>query len=1036
MNILKKSTFFLFLTVVCFGLTGQSKSIHFGHLNVEDGLSHNSISKIAQDKNGFLWFTSYVGLNRYDGHKFDLFLHDQNDSTSISSNTVWGLAAGQDGSIWVGTSKGLNKYDYVNNSFQKIELQNTTGGSFDIWDIKEDAIGNIWVATRGNGLYKVKYNLDSISTTQFDVKNFRHDPSDEQSLPNNTIVFVDPTINSEKDLISILSDNTAGVFNVKTEKFTNYFEQTPLNVKVDKGTFTAIVSSEEDVLWISTNQSGVIKYNPTENIISYIKNEPSNSKSLLSNSVNSLLFDSEENLWMGIFGKGLSVWDNNESKIFNNYQYDITKPAGISSNNIGPLYEDVDENIWIGTNGGGINYYNRNQYTFPLFRSNQKQNGTICSNQLRAIFEDSKGVTWLSSSVNGINTFEFDSTGQELVNLKHQISSNDGNIKNLSCHHIFETNDGLLLMCNRGEGLVVFDYEKNNFRKFLYQKGDLDLINKFRFYAIIENDTKYLFGTNNGIFFYDKKTKKTGIQYQKDQVNDLIINTLYEAPDGLIYFGTPNYGFQVFDPNIDSTTVYLPERDSNTSLGAKHIISFLAVADDAYYIGTWDGGLSKFNPKNKSLKTYYESDGLSNNTIYSIQKDKNNKIWLSTNKGLSVFDPISETFKNFGASYNIQGEEYNSRVGFTANDGRMYFGGMTGLNVFYPSEIFYDKKPPKMFITELIKYQFKNGESFIDKEPDIINKSRIDLNYYDKTLRFTFSALKLPKLYNTIFEYQLEGLNNKWISLGTRSEVNLTNLTQGNYKLRIRAVNTNNDWLPQEISLDIKMFPPWWKSWWAYLFYALMILSVFYLIYNYRLSQILKYQRLRTKISSDLHDDVGSILTAAAMQTELLFWSLPEEHQGTFEKIGQLNRKAMEQMRDTVWAIDSRKDDIDSLVDRMQDFAFDIPENDKIEIIFDHHILNRDKKLLPNIRQNIYLIYKEAINNAIKHSNGSRITASLESTILELKLLVKDNGTVDPQSIKSSGLGLNNMKMRIKDINGTINISTNEGFEILCSVPF
>ncbi len=1033
--IFKKCISILFLVIAYFNLHSQSTTLHFGHLNVEDGLSHNSISKITQDKYGFIWFTSYVGLNRYDGHNFEVFLHDEKDTTSLSSNIVWGMTAGEDGSVWVGTSKGLNRYDYDSNSFQKIELENSTGVSFNIWDIKEDQEGNIWVGTRGNGLYKVSARNKTGSTRTFAVKNYRHDPHIAESLPSNTIGFIHPRGDSEKNEIVVLADHTAGIFNVEDEKFHTYNNK--LKGESEVSTFSSVASSNKNILWYGTNNSGILKYGPSGNFIGDIKHDPNNPQSLFSNTANVILFDRKENVWVGILGKGLSVSKDGEKEIFDNYQYDINNPTGLSSNNIGPLYEDKEGNIWIGTNGGGVNYYNPNQYNFPLFRSNQKLNNSICSNQLRAIFEDSHGKTWLSSSVNGINTFEFDSTGQEIINLKHYTTSADHTIKNLSCHHFFESQDGHLLMCNREIGLVVYDYEENQFRNFLYQKGDLDLINNIRVYSIIENERKYLFGTSNGIYFYDKHSKQTGILNQQSEVQDLIINTLYEDKEGLIYLGTPNYGFQVFDPGSDSTVIHLPEGDPKTSLGSKHIISFLPTSDDCYWIGTWDGGLSKYNPQNHTFKTYDESDGLSNNTIYSIQEDQDKKLWLSTNKGLAVFDPRSEIFKNFDTSYNLQGEEFNSRVGFSSKSGRMYFGGMDGLNVFNPDEIFSDNKPPKMLITELVKYQFRNGRSSIRKEKNILNKSSVELHHYDKTLQFKFSALKLPKLYNTVFDYQLEGFNSKWINLGKRSEVNLTNLAQGTYQLRIRAVNTNNDWSPQEISLTLKMYPPWWKTYWAYALYAFLVLSIFYFIYNYRLSQILKYQSLRTKISSDLHDDVGSILTAASMQTEILSWSLPEEHLGTFEKIGQLNKQAMEQMRDTVWAIDSRKDNIESLLDRMQDFAFDIPENDRIEILFEDNLANKERKLLPNIRQNIYLIYKEALNNALKHSNGNQINVRLESTNSILKLVVKDNGVIDQnKQMKTSGLGIQNMKMRTANIQGTIDFSYHDGFQISCSVPF
>ncbi len=1017
----------------CNLIIAQNQPINFGHLTIEDGLSHNTISKITQDTKGFMWFTTYDGLNRYDGKNFEVFRHEPKDTSSLSGNSIWGLEASRDGSIWIGASNALNRYDYESNNFQRIQLAENPNDSYSIRDIKEDAKGNIWVATLGNGLFKVsRSKTQSVekSTIEFDVENFLHDPKNENGLPSNSIAYIalDPI---HDHIIWLSCFNHIIRLDTNTGIMKNVLDFDKLGYDANGATFTQLVATENNTLWIGTGMLGLLKYNLETNSVKLFLQDESDPNSIAENRIDGLLMDHKGNLWISIFGRGISILVDEERGFFKNYSYDPEDPMSLSINNVLGFFLDDLNNIWISTNGGGINYHNTNQFSFQALRSIVNDKNSLCSNQLRLVFEDNQGNSWTSSSVNGINIFKLDTVDYNIVENRHIKRSPDGMIEDLSSHSICQINDGSILLGRRTSGVIVYDLKKNEFRTYLQESNDLKEIQNTIVFSILEQtNNDLLFGTRNGLYMYNYQKREVSLIYHIDNDKDFTINYLYEDTEGKIYMCTPYHGLHIYNPTDDSVVIRTPQADSKRSIGSTHILSFHASSEECYWFGTWGGGLSKYNPQQDTFYTFDKSDGLINNTIYSIQEDEFQNIWLSTNKGLIMFDQKNNAFKNFDLKCNIQGEEYNSRVGFTNKDGLIYFGGMNGLNVFDPRDVFFDTISPKLFWTELVRHQNYNGENIIIEEKRIFNTKEITLYHKDKIVRFGFSALKIPELLNYKYEYILEGFNSNWIDLKTQSSITFTNLSQGEYNLRIKLSSINNDWKDQEMEISLRVLPPWWKTWWAYMIYTFAIFFLLFAVYNYRISQLVKYQTLRTKISSNLHDDVGTILTTVAMQSEILGIDAPEEKLSRYENLSALSREALARMRDTVWAIDSRKDNVDSLIDRMEDFLLDIIVDDRIEVSFNHSE-SRNSKLAPDVRQNLYLIFKEAITNIVKYSNGDLIIIDLKLSKGDISLTIQDNGIVDSSKLRTSGTGISNMKMRSEQIGLKFSIDTSEGFKVI-----
>ncbi len=338
---------------------------------------------------------------------------------------------------------------------------------------------------------------------------------------------------------------------------------------------------------------------------------------------------------------------------------------------------------------------------------------------------------------------------------------------------------------------------------------------------------------------------------------------------------------------------------------------------------------------------------------------------------------------------------------------------------------------------KLLGYSYfsKHKDQKIHQYVGDVHMNEIDLLYSDRQLELEVQLMDLADAEDYYYSYKIDGYIDQWTTDVKNNKINLFGIEPGTYDLNVRATKSKGVWINEPLHIKLIVHQAWYKKWWAYLGYTIVLFSIGYGMYRYRLHQIRRYEKLRTRISSDLHDDVGTILSSVAMQSELLSQDAPQEKIEWYEDLSNLSREAMSRMRDTVWAIDSRKDNMESLVDRMQDHLSELNQLNKFKIAFRHHVSKRSENLPPDIRQNVFLIFKESVNNAFKHSNGDSIDIQLKRSPQEgLSLIIRDNGTVKKSQIKRSGTGLENIKMRSSRINGTLDINMEDGFQVSLTV--
>jgi signal transduction histidine kinase len=377
---------------------------------------------------------------------------------------------------------------------------------------------------------------------------------------------------------------------------------------------------------------------------------------------------------------------------------------------------------------------------------------------------------------------------------------------------------------------------------------------------------------------------------------------------------------------------------------------------------------------------------------------------------------------------------FNQGAFLQASNGEIWMGGADGVNVFHPDSIRHKTDFPRILIENIkindVNNNFKQNVQLLNQLPR--------LKYNENTLSFDFLALEYNNPESIQFKYRLTGQDTAWVMANNPGFIRFSKLPAGAYILELIATNSDGVWMPASMAKKVNFYIPlpWWRTWWFFLLCIVIVGAAVYGIVAYRFEQALKIERMRVRISSDLHDDVGTILTGLAMQSEILELTANETTKPKLQRISELSRSAMSHMRDTVWAIDARKDKLENLLDRMREHAEETLTPKGIAFDFQVDQLALHKNVPSHIRRNLYLIYKEAITNTAKHSNGSAVNIQLqkiEATGLEMR--IHDNGIPLQKEYKTTGAGLANMRMRAEQIGASLQLDTSSGFLIIIHLP-
>lgn len=1055
-----KANFFLIIILLALSPTKSSyaqssgrsdyySDIKFERISIEHGLSQITVQAILQDSKGFLWFGTEDGLNRYDGYKFINFRTDDNDSTSISDNFIWSIIEDREGNIWIGTNGGgLNRYNYFSNSFTNYIHDPKNPNSISENNIRklfEDDEGYIWIGTNSSGLCRFDFQKN-----QFEKYTSGTSPN---SLSNNNIRFISQ--DDDKNLWIATEGGGLNKFNKKENNFTVY-KDFKINNEILEVPSVWSLLNDGNFVWVGTYENGLIKFNRNSGKVEKYYSH-TNESSLANNNITYLLRDASNLLWICTEG-GLSILEEKGNKFYN-YQHNLSDIKSISNNIIRCAYKDNSNLIWLGTFGGGIDKINLNK-KFKLYTHDPSDKNSVNHNMIRAIYQDSMGNIWVGTLGNGLNLLN-----RKLNKFEHFTADNSRtSISNNIITSIWEDKEKNIWVGTWGGGLnkIKFGVKANKEHNiqdilfFMNNPNDNYSISSNIIQAIFQDSKGNLWiGTESGLDKYQKKNNRF-VRYssQANDPNSLSDNRvqskcIIEDKAGNIWIGTWR-GLNMLsaaDKNGSKTKQdlkferFLHDPQNSNSLSDNRVVSLYedearSKADTVVlWIGTVGGGLNKLEIINSDkdngeqeyrFSRYTEKDGLPNNVVYGILGDNYKNIWLSTNNGIAKFNPETEVFRNYDISDGLQSNQFFWGAYHKTTDGELFFGGINGLNSFYPSELKENTYIPPVYITDC---EISNSKKQNFRLNSYSNENSISLGYDTYTLNFEFAALDFTTPEKNQYEYILEGYDEEWRSSAGKNTVTYSSINDGEYSFKVRGSNNDKVWNRNGAAIQIKILTPFWKTWAFVTVVFLTVLGIVIYFITVQIKNILAVERLRTKLAADLHDNIGSSLTEISILSEVIsarLNSAEKDVQKSLNKISAKSRDLIDKMSDIVWLVNPKRDSLYDLILRLQDTYSELLADTNISFRSDNLKALENISLQMEHRQHLFLIFKEGINNCITHSNCTEIYLNAKVSGRKLEMELSDNGNGFEKK-ENKGNGLNNMENRASMIGGKLYINSSLG---------
>jgi ligand-binding sensor domain-containing protein len=1042
----KKSEYIFIFIFISFNLI-LGKNIpdyKIEHLSIEQGLSQNTVRSIIQDSRGFLWFATEDGLNRYDGYKLKVYRHNPLDSNSLSDNFIWVLYEDTKGGIWVGTNNGgLNKFDSENERF--IQYQYNPNDPYSISNnniraIFEDQSGMLWIGTEGGGLNKydskknrfVRINISSVNSSPpnnifaiidnyegglwlgtdrglakfLGKKNQFINYSVTPSALNNSNNVINALLIDDDGKIWIGTDAGIYQFNQSSGKFNKFVLASPQYSNVIGVEINCITKDRTGNIWIGSGGSGILLIK--KNSIIALYHSISNISSLSSNHITAITEDNTGIIWVGTTEGGINKIDSKENK-FVHYKHDPFNSNSLSYSTIRSIYQDYNGVLWIGTLEGGLNQLNRNTNEYLHYKYDPNVLSSISDNTITSILRTKNGEFWVGTWGGGLEKAEFNKSSTKILGFKHfRNNPNDPlSINSNIIQAIYEDSKGRLWI-GTGLGLDLFDRSNNVFVHFVYQADNFKSLsdNKIQSNCIYEDHSGNLWiGTWNGL---NKLVLPQGVENSSNDYSKVIFERFYSEPN---------------NPN---------------SLSNSRILSIYEDRNGVLWIGTYGGGLNKiiFNKKTgeKFIKRFTERDGLANDIIYGILGDDEGNLWLSTNNGLSKFKPSSENFQNYYEGEGLQSNQFYWGACYKGSEGELFFGGINGFNSFFPSKLKFNTHIPPIYFTD---FQIFNKSISVNEKNSPLKKSieytkEITLDYDKNVLTFEFVALDYSYPHENKYSYIMENFDRDWVIAGRRYFATYTNLDPGEYIFKVIGSNNDGIWNKNGSSIKLIINPPFWRTWWFILLSVFIVGGSVFLFIQMHIRDLLAVERVRIKLAADLHDNIGSSLTEISILSEIISKRLGPgdgEISKSLKMISDNSRSLIDKMSDIVWLVNPKRDSLYDLIIRLEDTYSEILAYTNISFRSQNLQLLKKISLSMEHRQNLFLIYKEAINNAVTHSGCTEISlnANVKGRILEMVL--KDNGNGFIKSDDSKGNGLYNMDSRAKAIGGNLEVISlvNEG---------
>ncbi|WP_295122754.1 hybrid sensor histidine kinase/response regulator transcription factor [uncultured Chitinophaga sp.] len=815
--ILCRQIILVFLACLSSGIArAQHRDFHFVNFGSKDGLSSNTVNVILKDHFGYMWFGTDDGLSRFDGSRFTIYTHNAADTTTIRSNTVLALLEDERGNLWIGTHKGLSLYDRSRNTFRSI---NVTGGN-SVRALCTDHNGYLWVGSY-SGLYRYHPRTGAVKY---------YTAGDGKSHLASSMVL--SLLEDGEQRLWVGSNGGLHLYQQATDDFRLFKGRAPDSLLTDI-TIRVISEDRHGDIWVGTIDGGLHRLPRGGTGFRRYRSEPGPAPVLSSNRIFDIAHDVDGKIWIGT-EKGLNILDPEKNEV-RQVTANARNAYSLKGNSIRSIYIDKNGIYWLGTFQSGVNKYDKNLTAFHLVQSNPFDPTGLSAPKVTSFAEAEKGKMYVGTDGGGLNLYNPDNglfarltVGRDpLTILAMERAGND------------------LWLATYLQGIYVLNMVSGKVKHY-YKDDGISGLNSDEIFCIRKDRRNNLWiGTNGkGVLVYSAATEKfvTLEDYTAGASGDKalpkgFIRAIEEDKDGKIWMAVPGRGIEMYDPVTNTFRLFGP---AQTQLPVDEVLCLLVGENNVLWAGTGGRGICRLDFNRDSFKLYAARDGLANDVVWKILEDSTGKLWLSTNKGLSLFDPQQPGFKNFTHENGLQQSAFTLGAGLRTTNGQLFFGGLDGFNYFSPASLQFNHNVPAVIFTGLKvdNINVTPGSRQPVKE-DIAYAKEIRLNY-KQNFSIDFTVLDYTSPNDCNYSYQLEGFDKGWNNIGANKTAVFTNLDPGEYTLLVKAHSPNGGWTTGAASMAVYIKPPFWRTGYAYAFY---IVAILLLLWGLRYRGIMKLKR-------------------------------------------------------------------------------------------------------------------------------------------------------------------------------------------------
>ncbi len=1054
----KAHSFLLFaLLLFSFLLAGHlfAQDRLFKTLTFED-FPRGNVQDILQDKHGFLWMATSDGLGRYDGHELIDYRHLPHDTNSLSSNYIIDINQDQEGNILVSTRNGISVFLMAEDRFLRLtgnKNLRTKGTSDIVLYTMQDSRGWYWYGTY-NGLFRRKHLLAT-------AEQILPDPDQPEDIPHKTIWKIHEDQSGRLWMGSgmglILSDTSATQFSIYQKK------------DVSRHGFNALQAWEFAELTDGTmyvgSENGVFQaeQSPDEFCFRHIYYEK-----LQEPFVNCMLNDGDSILWIGHYREGITEI-NLETSAVRYYRRDETTEMSLAQNGIQAIFRDRNGLLWVGASG----FLQHTSAQFNNFKSiTLSANGdNSLSNQIvKSTLVDHQGTLWVGT-YNGLNRTTSNAWRQGNFSFDHYLPSTNSTKEQISHGNIFGLHEDSrgFLWATTFRGLNYLDLKAERSQQYFKSLSFKDGLPHYFIYEIKEiQPGQYWVATYERLarMYFDPEDPTTlkfdWFGHTESSEGHIVNSTIYTMDKdrfGRWWFGTyDGLSQHRLNDGEDFFDNYLHLPGDSTSLSDNSIRCFHLDRKGRFWVGTRTGlnlVIQERATDRATFRRFGLQEGFPNDVINFIEEDAQGMLWIGTHSGLVHFNPdaaiagqkaIEEVYTK-ADGLNVSALVFRSSSQDTS--GQMYIGTDFGLNFFHPNQLLTNQYIPQIALTQLAV----NGTVITPSASDqtilqrpIQETQQLYLHHQQNQIGLSFSAMDFYAPDETFYQYRLLGFHDNWLGGQATAQAQYTKLPPGEYTFQIKAANSDGVWGERMRELAITIRPPWWNTRLAYLMYALLGGGMIWWLFNQRIrrrTEALAQQfaiqnaraeertRLRQKNAADFHDELGHRLTKISLFLELAKRNIrqPLELFTYFEKIKNHVDGLSSGMRDLIWALDPEKDNLLQTMMRLRDFGEQLFESTNTRFTISGFETGLEEILLqPDTRQQLLLLFKEAMHNCLKYAQATEVHLRVEKNAQNLCITFRDNGqgfVLEDQ--QSSGYGLKNMKKRAEKIGADLLIATVPG---------